>query len=111
MPLDGLTLSPVLADLYAARDYIEDHGWCQRFAEDGGRVCTMGGVFAVTGGRSCTPEEAVRRQAAFDALQETLAGSGVRGPVSFWNDAPERTKEDVLALYGATIRAQQRGGS
>ncbi len=107
MPLDSTTFAPttLVEDLRAAREYIATHGWCQKVSREGGRVCAVGGIFAVLGGLMCTDDvHSVRRCAAFDVLQETLARSGVPGPLSFWNDAPERTAEDVLALYDATIR-------
>jgi hypothetical protein len=106
MPLDSTTFAPstLVEDLRAAREYIVTHGWCQNVSIDNGRACAVGGIFAVVGGRMCTYEDTVRRQVAFDALRKTLVGRGISCPVADWNDAPERTVEDVLDLYDATIR-------
>jgi len=84
----------VAETLNAAADYLEQHGWCQgqMFGPDDS-VCAVGAIAEVT-----------RADTDYDHYSEALevAMSYVGGgPVSQWNDAPGRTKEDVIAMLRA----------
>lgn len=78
-----------------AAQEIERRGWCQRSSTDpAGRVCLMKALSladdaAKDGGEAC-----------FKAYDELYAEVGVpSGLLSLakWNDAPERTKDEVIA--------------
>lgn len=80
--------------LLAAADYIEAHGWCQgRVEDDAGNVCAIGGIDKACNGywiRANTRER----------FRSYLG----RGLISNWNNAPGRTKEEVVhALRSAAM--------
>lgn len=81
-------LTPAKQALLDAAQYIRDHGWCQGRFYDGDRVCLLGALIVSTQGRQ---EYAAAAAALYQA----------NGPVSSdahdWNDAPGRTKEEVIA--------------
>lgn len=100
MPLDSTGYSRVVSDLMEARDYLVEYGWCQRASQEGMRVCALGALFAVTGGRVMV--DVNRRSTACHALQIALYKK-LDQSVSEWNDDPERTLDDVLELYDYAI--------
>lgn len=73
-------------------DYIEKHGWCQgRLENPCGAVCARGALFKVTTNPVYQNVEA--------RLSKCVGGE--RDPVNNvvnWNNAPERTKEEVVAM-------------
>ena len=72
--------------LNAAADLIEKRGWCQHLAFDpDGRHCALGAIWAQ---RCPGPLE---REAV--AAVRRATGSPFVGE---WNDAPQRTKEEVV---------------
>lgn len=84
MPFDGTELSPITQALIRGRQRIEA-GWCQRAMRTREGVCAVAAV--------SFHADALRM------LQRALGRDGV--PV--WNDAPTRTKDDVLCLYDRAI--------
>lgn len=82
-------------DLQAARALIAK-GWCQ-----GGPVKEVNGAECVCSLRAIqvsTPDFA-RNHAAYTALCQAISMPTVVG----WNDAPERTKDEVLAAFDGAI--------
>ena len=78
-------LSQIGRDLIAAADYIRDHGWCQHMLWDyGGRVCIYGALIKVS------------------EYPERNLGLIGGGKVILWNNAPGRTKEEVINLLEDT---------
>jgi hypothetical protein len=72
--------------LLRAADYIEEHGWCQsRVMDKEGRVCLLGAILYVGGtGLDFMPRV------------EKAAGIGQGGLIACWNNAPGRTKQEVV---------------
>lgn len=73
--------------LLAAADVINQRGWCQGELKDkNGAVCAMGAICSVAQWQS---------REALDAHRLLIAEIGC-GTIVGWNDAPERTAEDVI---------------
>ncbi len=85
MPFDGTQLSPTTQALIEGRRRIEA-GWCQK------TMRTREGVCAVAAVSHCP-----------DAVTTTLQKALGRWNIAAWNDEPDRTKQDVLALYDRAI--------
>jgi len=94
----------VIDALVRARGLVE-RGWCQGLHatdSDGRpvfwrdhraeRYCAIGAIYT-------TPDPRVRMRCVVH-LRKAIGGEG---DVSGWNDAPERTQADVLALYDRAI--------
>lgn len=104
-----------VADLLAAsREYIEKHGWCKGRYEDGyGRVCSVGSLPAAMGIKyynfwdMATPEQRTQLRDAEQALLNALGTPNV--PIPHWNDAPDRTKQDVLDLFAKAEKIERAG--
>lgn len=83
------------------RNSISEHGWQQgRLKDDEGRFCLVGGM--VRSGGKNVPIAAL-----------SLISKVVGVPVEYlddWNDAPGRTKEEVLAAYDKAL-VLARGGT
>ena len=78
--------------LLDAADYIERHGWCQGAHENGqGEVCAMAAIYHCYRRGDLT---AMRRL-------QNYVGSRYVGD---WNDAPGRTKEQVVEALRAAAR-------
>ena len=116
--------------LKTARDHIAK-GWCQRaFARTAEGIgvrshnpnacsfCTLGAIYAVVDVLPvsiryydlCALSDAVT-----NALNVAIKKSGTKGipystqnseSIARWNDYPERTKEEVLAVYDSAIQAE-----
>lgn len=89
-------LSPVSRALLDAADYIEKHGWCQHSLQDpNGRVCIFGAIDLVTADPDVLGNAVVRlsRQVSYY-------------PITAWNDAPERTKQEVVDTLRAAAMAE-----
>jgi hypothetical protein len=74
-------LVPWRKGLLAAADYIEQHGWCQHIGKINGHVCASVALNMV----GCP-------NMSWLALTHLVGRSIPR-----WNDAPGRTKEEVVA--------------
>lgn len=109
MPFDGQTTdfthtevtTPVFPDaaewrrvLWKAADYIEEHGWWQGDYSHAGHVCMIGAVGFVTGENVCNLHSKVYEPNHFLHMLSQYVGTH---DVSIWNDAPERTAEEVIA--------------
>ena len=86
--------------LNAAADYIEEHGWCQYALVMSGRVCMLGAVNAAicgdpAGGGDMLPFEVT------DMLHRATGSASL----SSWNDARERTKEQVVRALREAAQA------
>jgi hypothetical protein len=84
-------------------DYIR-RGWCQNASaqDDQGRLCDATSSLAqqwclVGSVRAAYPEDAVRRNKVFDKLFCQAKTYGL----SSWNDNPDRTQQEVLAVLEA----------
>lgn len=97
-------------NLRAAKAKIEQ-GWCQGFyavdarglkvspySKDAARYCIVGALWAVAG------EDVGVVNRCCDLLSEAV---GLRGVIG-WQDAPDRTSEEVLALFGEAIEKADR---
>ena len=106
-----------LALLTGAKDYLEEYGWCQGlFQNSEGRYCLVGAMDASRkqynrehfGGRR--RNSYVRRTAADGAsnllIEEMGTKGGGRGLV-YWNDAHERTEDEVLKLLDDMIQERE----
>jgi len=83
--------------LQRAKQELLTRGWCQGVMQnERGEVCAMGAVFLTD------PDQ----DRCYEALN--VFGNIVHTPVPFWNDAPGRTPEQVLALFDAAIARAQR---
>lgn len=88
-------LDPVSKSLLDAADYIEKHGHCKHMAKNSdGNACIVGALSITWCLSSCA------KVASYLVLcVETPVVS-----ITAWNDAPERTAEEVIAaLRGAAV--------
>lgn len=81
--------------LLKCADYLEQNGWSQidPIGLDGKSMCSIA-VIDHMGGDAMY-------HAMRDALAEQISGTAVVD----WNDAPERTKEEVVAAFRAAAEA------
>lgn len=91
--------------LLDAAQYIEAHGWCQGAMKSGHRVCLFGAIREVN---RCTYIEVefeivnMLRKAIGDDRDGLNDGSGT---VASWNDAPLRTKQEVIDILRSAANA------
>lgn len=82
--------------LRSAQQMIVNHGWCQkRFCDDQGRMCVAGALIR-------------GRVGATDYVYMMSRGFFAKATYTFyditrWNDAPGRTKEEVLKAFDRAI--------
>jgi hypothetical protein len=76
---------------------IEEHGWCQRQSRTGsGALCPVAAIAAAAAGDKDLEHRAQT------ALERWVIWNSHDQSVASWNDAPERTRDEVLAaLRGA----------
>lgn len=65
--------------------WLAEHGWCQGSLFEGGRGCLLGAVLEAT-------------ETSVAASKFMLFVERRHPRFAAWNDAPERTKEEVIAL-------------
>lgn len=95
-------VSGVVALLMAARETLVVHGWTQGAYRKGNAFCAVGALaFNDYSASGDTVEKAKGILAKTLMVREGWALS-----VSSWNDTPERTKEEVLALFDEAIAAE-----
>lgn len=104
MPFDSTPITnPVIERLRLGRARVAE-AWCQKyFSSDGHAVCAAGGITRTIAPARVT-QLAIVDPEYDNALGFLAAALGV--PVyriAAWNDAPERTQADVLALYDKAI--------
>lgn len=113
----------IVADLRATADLIQKNGLTKNvlFHRVDGKeppecpVCSMGGINVTVWGHPSGPASdqyglpypefealSCRQVAAEDALASTV---GARDGIPTWNDAPERTQEEVIAAFRAAADA------
>ena len=95
--------------LLEAADYIEWHGWCQdRVESPGGAVCALGAICHATN------DLVAQRLLAFSPPNILARLKKVIGvarldeswhDIQNWNDAPGRTKEEVVAALRGAARS------
>ena len=96
------TETPVLSEvgkvLWDAADYIEKHGWCQNlYGSAKGSVCLRGAIMQVAW-RDAPLKHAALRHTDF------FMGDGDYGASLRFNDAPGRTKEEVISALRSAAR-------
>lgn len=108
MPFDSMpVLDEVDLTLRNARGYIEQ-GWCQGELYHGNHEqhCTIGAIRMALGwhypSKNPLYNKSIRRLVA--ALPEQHRRSSLVYSVMKWNDAPLRTKEEVLELLDKAIQ-------
>lgn len=93
----------VRADAKKAADYIREHGWIQgRYFEK------MPDEFGIFGSGACCVHGAIINATNADNCGTPLAvafGKEIDGVPHEWNDAPGRTKEEVLAVFDRIANA------
>jgi hypothetical protein len=95
MPIDSLH-SPAITVLQTGRALIEKHGLAKGFIEDDhGKFCTVGSIIRQS--RRLEPG----MDEAFEYLAKAIGVLPER--IARWNDAPERTQNDVLSIYDKAI--------
>lgn len=84
--------------LTRAADLLEEKGWCQNYPVDmEGRMCAVGAIRQASEGQEqgyFASRAAVKAQ---QAVEKAIGGEFI----SRWNDRPERTKEEVVAIFRA----------
>lgn len=111
-------LEPRRVVLLQAADYIRTHGWCQNsLTTKDGAVCAMGSVYGAamildpkagdyTDGNEIVDfyARSIVADKALHLLDEHLDAQGYSKPLvgnkglaPYWNDDPNRTKEEVIA--------------
>jgi hypothetical protein len=105
-----LPLTPVQI-LDRAIAWVEDHGWCQRGREyQDGRVCTIdalcrGAGYSNFGSWVLPLDDSALIRAAIAVLDAIgVPGSVPAFSIPSWNDAPERTRTDVIAALSKARR-------
>jgi hypothetical protein len=101
------TIDEVGKILLDAADYIGLHGWCQGTVENAFRqVCAMGAINRASYLRcsvSCGATTTAQRKLA--KYLECFVSSDNANDIADWNDAPGRTKEEVMAALRGAARA------
>ena len=82
-------------------------GWCQHHPNQGRQVCIMTALhITVWGTHPVNYWEAHRRQMELaERMHTLLPAEWSEAPLYSWNDAPGRTKREVLALFDRAIEA------
>lgn len=79
-------MADIAKALSSAADLIEEWGWCQgRFENESGNLCAVGAIWTTR----------VRGTDHFDVEYTFKDALGMS--VAEWNDAPERTQDEVVA--------------
>lgn len=96
MPFDGTQLNRTVQLLLSAKSRLEKDGWCQcELHADSGAHCLWGSF------EFKDREEMIEIN---HILEHTIRlKSGFRFDVPQWNDASNRTKEEVLALLDKAV--------
>ena len=104
-----LPLTPVQI-LDRAIAWVEEHGWCQRPREyQDGRVCTIGalcrGGYSNFGSCVLPLDDSALMRAAIAVPDAIGVPDSVPAfSIPSWNDAPERTRTDVIAALSKAGR-------
>lgn len=94
--------------LEGARRELKTRGWVQGLLFSGRRCCSIGAVNLATAntGLEFLDQQAIRTRAI--SLLTNVTGAAdcaisSTNAVANWNDAPDRTEEEVLAAFDAAI--------
>ena len=87
----------VRQDAAKAAAYIREHGWCQDRMFKDQKACAVGACWKGTEHAGETEDQHFGRDYHLFRAIATEVG----GRVANWNDAPGRTKEEVLAVFEA----------
>ncbi len=102
MPFDAIELEDWQKTLLKAAEEVRK-GWCQFARQDEqGRVCVIGAMARVSAGdpeAQLDPDEYPAALIAWERLRDHL-GLGYGG-LPRWNNAPERTAEEVASVMEA----------
>lgn len=83
------------------KGYLYDEAQAEDTAIESCRVCAVGSILAAAYGKPRYPADdthlAAVTDTAIDAMETTIGT-----PVPVWNDAPERTQDDVVTALKAT---------
>jgi hypothetical protein len=89
-----------------AAEYIGEHGWIQGDLEDEatGSVCALGAInnVVLNGWNDCGALVALTAHLGLDPTP------GFLHPIAKWNDAKERTAEDVILAFKRTAEELER---
>lgn len=109
--MEGTAVSMMITDaghtLREAAEYISEHGWTQGdLSNSEGGVCALGALNCVAGIGNIRAHDAATALWDYLDLRDSLTALH---PVAVWNDAPERTAEDViLAMKRAAERFDEQ---
>lgn len=82
-----------------AADYLMEHGWRQHAkGEHGGPRCALGALFSASGMTDLSVAQSDETCHAYVEAVRQLT-EHVDGNVPAWNNAPERTAEDVILAF------------
>lgn len=99
-----IPLEPWRQTLLDAARYIETHGWVQgELGTCDGPVCAMGALHYLPGVMPENQVEAWGRLMTYLKLSNEIVNQ--LHPIAAWNDAPERTKDEVVAALRAAAFA------
>ena len=88
--------------LINARHHLVENGWIQgyNYDENSEKCCSFGALYVAL----WRSDDRANRGALTGAMIELSKAIG-NYPVTWWNDQPERTKEDVIAAFDRAIEA------
>ncbi len=95
MPFDT-TLDPTTDVILGAIDYLERYGWHKGGMGRGPNRCILGAIREIT---------LYNMPLMCRAMERVKKANGIEIDLPFWNDAQERTKEDVLAALHNSLVA------
>ncbi|SRR5216684_3287307 len=86
MPFDT-TLDPTTDVILGAIDHLQRYGWIKGYSRLGIARCIKGALLEKTGANNRLFDAAIRR---------VKKANGIEIDLAFWNDAQDRTKEQVI---------------
>ena len=93
MPFDALPITnPAIKRLRFGRERVV-RGWCQGEYQKNGNFCALGGIRGDGVHDNSEPDRYLTKAGGFSSHLWLIE----------WNDAPTRTKQDVLTLYDRAI--------
>ena len=86
-----------------AANLLDAKGWCQYVSvRDDGACCAVGSIWETETDNNLSYKTALW---ALEKVNPIIKRMGI----AYWNDRPERTKEDVTRLFRGTARALEHG--
>lgn len=106
MPFDAMPVIPqVVLDLIAARNFLEDHGWCKHTLKNGDARCLAGAIREVTAEgdlRIKTPRSVAAERAVTDTINANRR-SLYRTSIARFNDRRSTTFSDVKLMLEKAV--------